>query len=79
MAVAAPGGGAHGDEDGIGPVHRLRKVKREGQAACGHVLGHQVLKAGFEDRHFTCIQPVDLCRVLVDADDIMPKVGETHA
>ena len=79
MAIAAPRGRAHRDEDRIGAAYGFGEFGGEGQALLAHVVGDDFAKARLEDRDFAPLQGRDLARVLVDACDHMAEVGETGA
>ena len=79
MAIAAPCRRAHRDEDRIRTCHGLGQIKGERQPACGDVLGHQHIQPGLENRHLACLQPINLARIFIDADHLMPEIRKTHA
>ena len=79
MTIAAPRWSADRDEDRLGAGHGLGQIEGKGQTACCHVLGHQVFQTRLEDRHFASLKPGDLVGVLVDADDLMTKIGKANA
>ncbi len=76
MAVAAPRGRPHGNEDGAGPGDPFGEIGGELKAARCGVAAHQFLKPGLVNRHLARVEPVDLGRVLVDAHDIVAEIGK---
>ena len=74
MPVAPPRRRADCDEHGIGTIHGLGQIQREGKPPRGHILGKKVFKARLEDRHLARLQPFDLARILVDTNDLMPEI-----
>ena len=79
MAVPAPRGRAHRDEDRIRIAHGGAQISGEEQALLAHVVGDDLGEARLEDRDLAALQGRDLARVLVDAGDDMAEVGETGA
>ena len=79
MAIAAPRGGAHCNEDRAGARNALRQIGGEGEAAGAGIAAHQFFEPGLIDRHFASLEPRDLARILVDADNIMAEIGEAGA
>ncbi|MNI47080.1 hypothetical protein D3C73_1015780 [compost metagenome] len=79
MAVAAPRGRAHGDEDGVGRADRLGAVHGEGQPPVADVVGHQIVQPRLIDGHDVLVQALDLGSVLVDAGHRVAEIGETGA
>ena len=79
MPVTAPTRRAYGDEDCTSAGDALGQVRGERQAAGLDVGLDQRIEPGLVDRHHAFMQPVDLRLVLVDADNIMPEIGETGA
>ena len=76
MAIAAAGGGAHCDEDGVGVLDRVGCIKREEQTSFVDVVLDEFGQARFEDGHHAILQPVDLARILVHAGDDMAEIGK---
>ena len=76
MAIAAARGGPHRDEDGVRVADRVRRVQREGQPAFLDVGTDKLSQSRLEDRHHATLQPVDLARILVHADDCMAEIGK---
>ena len=79
MAVSPAGGGADGDEHGVACGDGLGRVGGEGETPLAHILRHQQVEAGFEDRHLAALKLGDLARILVDAGHLMAKIGEAGA
>ena len=79
MAVAPAAGRAHCNEDGGSALDAFSKIGGEREAARLHIAFDQRIQPGFVDRHDTVMQLGDLCRVLVDAHDIVTEIGETRA
>mmetsp|Transcript_27227 Transcript_27227/g.49807 ORF Transcript_27227/g.49807 Transcript_27227/m.49807 type:complete len:367 (+) Transcript_27227:993-2093(+) len=78
MAIAAPGGRANGYENRFGPVDGLGQIKGEGQPPRRNILGHQRIKTRLVNRNLTAFQHGNFVGVLVDAHNVMSKVGKTH-
>ena len=79
VAVAAPGRRSDGDEDGLRLAHALGEIGREGEPFLAHVVGDEIGEPRLENRHLAGLQRLDFLDVGVDADDIMPEVGEARA
>ena len=78
MAITAPGGGANGDEHRARAINCFGQIVGKGQAASGHVLGHQQFKTGFIDRNLALMQLFKFGQVFVNADNIVAKIRKTH-
>jgi len=78
MAVAAPRGGADGDEDRGGAIDGGGQVGGEAEPARRDVAGHHVLEPGLVDRHLAALELGHLLGRLVDADDLVAEIRETH-
>ena len=79
MSVAAPGGRADRDEDGLGACQSLGQVEGEREAACLDVLGKEAAQPGLEDRDPAIFQRGDLGGVLVDANHVMAEIRKADA
>jgi len=79
MTIAAPRGGAHGDEHGGGCLDGRRQIGGERQPACLRVAGDEVVEPGLEDRDFASLERRYLRRVLVHADHVMAEIGKARA
>ena len=73
------GGRPDRDEDDVRAAHGIGQLGRELEPAVGDVAGDELLEAGLVDRHPPGAEPLDLGAVLVDADDVVPQVGEDRA
>ena len=60
-------------------AHRLRQVGGEGQPACAHVAGDQLVEPRLVDRHLAALERRDLAGVLVDADHVVAEIGKAGA
>ena len=69
--------GPDGDEDHQGALDRLVDARREAQPLLARVAPDHLLEAGLVDRDLPAVEPLDLRLVGVDADDIVPRLGET--
>ncbi len=79
MAIATARGRAHGDEDRVRALDPRSEVGGEGQPVGRSVVGDELIKAGFIDRHAAGQDRIDLASVLIDAHDVMAEIGETGA
>jgi hypothetical protein len=78
MAVAAPGGRAHGDEYRVGAIDGGGQIGGEAQPPGGDVARHDLVEPGLVDRHLAAFEHGDLVGRLVDADDIMAEIRKAH-
>ena len=76
MPVAPTRRRADRDEHRIGIADRLRQVRPEPETARLHIVRHKLVQPGLVDRHDALQQPIDLPRILVDAENIVPEVSE---
>ena len=60
----------------VGLAHRFLRIGREGQAARAGVRDDELGKPRFEDRHRPARSAAILSVIRVDADDVVPEVGE---
>ena len=79
MPIAAAARRSHGDENRLGASDAFGQVGGERQATRLHIGLDQRRQAGLVDRHDSFTQAVDLRPVLVDADDLVPEIGEARA
>ncbi len=77
MAIAAAARRANCDEYRFRTRQRLFQIEGERQPTRFHVLGHQLIQAGLENRDLAVQQGVDLRLVLVDTDHLVPEIGKT--
>src|SRR5215470_858222 len=75
MSVAAPGGGAHRNEHGGSALQAVGHARRKRQPSLPHIRGHKLLEAWLVDRDLATVERVDLAGILVDAGDLMTKIG----
>ena len=79
MAIAAPRGGAHGNEDCARPGDACGQIGGERQPPGFGIAADQLFQPRLVDRHFAGLEPGDLAGILVDADDIMAEIGKAGA
>ena len=79
VAVAAAGGRADGDEDGVHAGDGGGDVVAEGQAAGGGVRRDQGLQAGLVDGDGAALEAGELGGVHLDHGDVVAEFGETGA
>src|SRR5690606_4198760 len=79
VAVAAPAGGADGDEDRLGVLDGIGDIRREAQATGFHVAGQNCLQPWLVDRHFATFQLRDLLLDPIDTDDVVAEVGQADS
>jgi len=60
-------------------LHCRGQVAGKGQPPRLDVLGHQRVETRFIDRHFSLLEPLDLVCIFVDAHNVVPEIGKTHA
>ena len=77
MAVAAPRRGAHRDEHRLGALDRLADTFAEEKALSPNIGRDEIVEPRLEDRDFPTLQGRNLGRILVDARNHVPEVGET--
>jgi hypothetical protein len=73
------GGGAHGEEVGVGRVVRRRDLRVEVQAPCALVALDQIAQARFVDRDDAVAQLPHPLRIDVDAEHVVSQLGEPGA
>ena len=64
------------DEHDVARRDRSRDVRRESQPLVGLVALDEPVEPGLVDRQPVLLQPVDLCRVDVRSDDLVPRLSE---
>ena len=91
--IALTAGTLAGCETASAPLYPAREGQAPGHGDCGEAAGdeaadcratsletlRQLVEAGLEDRDLSALQGRDLARVLVDAGDVMAKLGEAGA
>src|SRR5206468_1465888 len=75
MSVDASGGGADRNEHGGSVVQAVGQTRGERQPPLPHVRCHELLEARLVDRDLAGIERVNLAGLLVDAGDLMTKIG----
>ncbi len=78
VAIAPAAGRADRDEDRRRTRDPLTQIGGEAQASGLHIAIDQRIKARFVDRHDPGVEPVDLALILVDADHLVPEIGEAR-
>ena len=68
--------GAHAQEVDVAERARRRVRRGETEPAGLEVLAQQRLQARLEERHLAARRPLDLVRVHVDGQDLMPEVRQ---
>ena len=76
MPVAPARRRPHRDEHRIGIPYRRRQVRPEPQTPRLDIVPDQLVQAGLVDRHHSLQKPIDLPRILVDAENIVTEVRE---
>src|SRR5690606_11630868 len=66
------------DEHGIGHGNAGDQIGGERQALFFHIALHQFLESGLEDRNAACLERLNLARILVDTDHVVPEVREAR-
>src|SRR5262249_10482632 len=75
MSIAAPGRGADRNEHGGSAFQSISQARGKRQSPLAHIRCHELLEAWLIDRDLAGIERVNLAGVLVDAGDLMTKVG----
>ena len=79
MPIAAAAWRSDCDKDRARTADAFGKVGGERQPAGLHIGFDQRVEPRLVDRHHALPKALDLGRVLVDADHVMPEIGETGA
>src|SRR5215471_13468653 len=69
---------SHGDEHRIGLGHRIGEVTAECKALGSHIIGDQSVQTRLIDGDVAAPQVADFVGVLIDANDVMTKLGEAR-
>ena len=78
MAIAPPRRRTHSDKHRFYPLHGFFKIGGECQPPSRYILRHQRIETRLKDRHFAPFEHLNLGRVHIDTDNVMPKIGEAH-
>jgi len=69
----------NGDEDNLRVIHADLNAAGKTQPARGDIAVNYFFKSRFINWHLAGLQLFDLLRVVIDANDVVPNIGETGA